>query len=135
MHSSQKMCEQPSSTTGAVIGSWQRGQHASSCDPGRSRSISAALGPGWPRLADGARVLARLEHLCSWLLPAAVCVVGITGWRAATGDRAATLGLQDHTLGSRPVYVMPNPSGLNAHTNHDDLVAHFRAVRELASAS
>ena len=35
------------------------------------------------------------------------------------------------TLGGRPVYVMPNPSGLNAHTDVDDLVRHLRAATEL----
>ncbi len=79
--------------------------------------------------ADG---LARLERLCSWLRPGAVCVLGVTGWRHATGNRSAGLGRQDRTLGGRPVYVAPNPSGLNAHTDVEDLVGHLRAARELA---
>ena len=33
--------------------------------------------------------LARLDALCSWLRPGAVCVVGLTGWRAATGEKRA----------------------------------------------
>lgn len=70
--------------------------------------------------------LQRLDEMCMEFHPEAVCVVGITGWRYATGDTKATLGWQDRTLGGRPVYVMPNPSGLNAHTNIDDLAAHFR---------
>ena len=72
--------------------------------------------------------LARLELMVGLLEPDIVCVVGVTGWRAATGDSAA-IGLQDRRLGGRRVYVMPNPSGLNAHTNHEDLVAHFRLVQ------
>jgi len=71
----------------------------------------------------------RLTSLCRWLRPHLVCVVGITGWRAASGDRSAVLGPQPIRLGDRPVYVMPNPSGLNPHTSHDDLVAHFVEVR------
>ncbi len=78
--------------------------------------------------------LARLELLCRWLRPAAVCVVGLTGWRAATGA-AATAGPQARRLGGRPVYLMPNPSGANAHVQLDDLVAHLVAARELADAS
>ena len=74
----------------------------------------------------------RLHRLCHWLRPSVVCVVGITGWRAASGDATAGLGLQPIKLGGRPVYVMPNPSGLNAHTNHDDLVAHFEEAQRLA---
>ena len=75
--------------------------------------------------------LERLEVLCDWLQPTAVCVLGITGWRAATGARSARLGPQAATLGGRPVHVMPNPSGLNAHTDVDDLVRHLRAAMEL----
>lgn len=80
------------------------------------------------RAEEYRRGLTRLERLCAWLEPRAVCIVGITGWRAATGEREATLGWQRRALGGRPVYVMPNPSGLNAHTNHADLVQHFTTV-------
>jgi len=72
--------------------------------------------------------LDRLDALCTWLQPGAVCIVGLTGWRAASGDRRATAGAQERDLGGRPVYLMPNPSGLNAHTNVDGLAAHFRAA-------
>lgn len=75
----------------------------------------------------------RLDALCAWLQPGAVCVLGVTGWRAATGDPQARLGPQHIVLGGRPVHVMPNPSGLNAHTNVDDLVAHLRAAVDLAA--
>lgn len=75
--------------------------------------------------------LDRLERLCAWLRPAAVCVVGLTGWRAATGEASAA-GLQPRRLGGRPVYLMPNPSGANAHVQLDELVAHLVAARELA---
>jgi TDG/mug DNA glycosylase family protein len=74
--------------------------------------------------------LQRLDRLCEWLRPSVVCVVGITGWRAAAGDRTASLGVQSRGVGGCPVYVMPNPSGLNAHTDHDDLVRHFHAALE-----
>ena len=57
--------------------------------------------------------MARLERLCGWLQPAAVCVVGLAGWRAAV-DRRARAGPQPRRLGGRPVYLMPSTSGLNA---------------------
>ncbi len=72
--------------------------------------------------------LARVEHLCSLVSPAAVAFCGITAWRAATGDRKATFGWQGRTVGGAPAYVLPNPSGLNAHTNVADLAAHLRAA-------
>jgi TDG/mug DNA glycosylase family protein len=67
----------------------------------------------------------RVARLVAWLEPAAVCVVGLSGWRAAV-DRRAEPGLQPEPLGGRPVYLMPNPSGLNAHAQVPDLAEHFR---------
>jgi TDG/mug DNA glycosylase family protein len=72
--------------------------------------------------------LPRIEWLCEWLTPAAVCFVGLTGYRAACGA-GATAGWQADRLGGSPVYVMPNPSGLNARTSRSDLAAHFRTLR------
>ncbi|MEZ5254937.1 MAG: mismatch-specific DNA-glycosylase [Microthrixaceae bacterium] len=69
----------------------------------------------------------RLETTVRWLRPRAVCVVGITGWRAAR-DRSATIGWQDEGFGTTPVYVMPNPSGLNAHVSRAELAEHFHTV-------
>lgn len=68
----------------------------------------------------------RLDRLCSWLRPAAVCVVGLAGWRAAV-DRQATVGWQDRDLAGVPVYVMPSTSGLNARTSVSDHADHLRA--------
>lgn len=75
--------------------------------------------------------VARLDALCAWLQPAAVCMVGLAGWRAAV-DRRATTGPQERRLGGRPVYVMPNPSGVNGHVTVDDLAEHFAAAARLA---
>jgi double-stranded uracil-DNA glycosylase len=74
---------------------------------------------------------ARVGRLVEWLQPGVLCVVGITGWRIAV-DKKAKMGLQPEPLGGRPVYVMPNPSGLNAHSKPADYVRHFRAVMALA---
>lgn len=74
--------------------------------------------------------LAQLERLVRWLEPGVVCFVGLSGWRAAM-DRRAVTGFQSSTLGGRPVYVMPNPSGLNANHRLEDFVEIFG---ELASA-
>ena len=74
--------------------------------------------------------VARLERIARLFQPGVICVAGVRGWRAATGGPAA-LGRQPDLLGGCPVYVMPNPSGLNAHTNHDDLVRHFTAALDI----
>lgn len=76
----------------------------------------------------------RLERLCDWLQPGAVCFVGLAGWRAAV-DRRATAGLQPTSVGGRPAYVMPSTSGLNAATKLDTLVEHLAAAATLADRS
>jgi TDG/mug DNA glycosylase family protein len=75
--------------------------------------------------------VARLERLVAWLAPAAVCVVGLTGWRAAR-DRAAAPGAQPARFGGAPLYLMPNPSGRNAHATLEALTDHLRAAAALA---
>jgi len=67
--------------------------------------------------------LPRLERLVRWLEPTVLCVVGLSGWRAAV-DRAATPGPTGE-LGGRPVWLMPSTSGLNTHTTKAQLVAHL----------
>lgn len=76
----------------------------------------------------------RLERLVRWLQPGVVCVVGITGWRAAV-DRAAVVGAQPEPFGGRPVVVMHNPSGLNAHATVESLTADFDEVRRIGRAA
>jgi TDG/mug DNA glycosylase family protein len=76
--------------------------------------------------------MARVERLVRWLAPAAVCMVGLSGWRAAV-DGAARPGVQPETLGGRPVYVMPSTSGLNAHAQLPALVDHLH--RALAAGA
>jgi TDG/mug DNA glycosylase family protein len=71
--------------------------------------------------------VARVARLCEWLQPAAVCCVGLAGWRAAL-DRRAAPGWQPADLGGSPVYVLPSTSGLNAATPLPVLVDHLRAA-------
>ena len=40
------------------------------------------------------------------------------------------LGLQDESIANARVWVLPNPSGLNAHYQLADLVEHFQILRE-----
>lgn len=75
--------------------------------------------------------VARLELLVGWLQPSAVCFVGLAGWRAAV-DRKAVAGPQARLLGGRPVYVMPNTSGINASSSLADLTEHLRGAAALA---
>jgi TDG/mug DNA glycosylase family protein len=70
---------------------------------------------------------ARVERLVAWLQPRAVCFAGLTGYRVAI-DRRASTGWQDRAFGGRPAYVMPNPSGLNAHATPSQLAEHLRTA-------
>jgi TDG/mug DNA glycosylase family protein len=74
---------------------------------------------------------ARVRALVEWLAPAVVCFAGVTGYRSAV-DPNAEIGEQPQRFGGAPAYVMPNPSGANAHASRADLVAHLTAVRALA---
>ena len=69
----------------------------------------------------------RLRVLVKQIQPAVVCFVGLTGYRVAVDKRAA-VGWQTERFGDQDTYVMPNPSGLNAHTNVGDLAQHLRAA-------
>jgi double-stranded uracil-DNA glycosylase len=95
-------------------------QHVGMTDIVKRATVGAAeLGPEEYRHG-----VTRLERLVRWLQPGAVCFLGFDGWRKAV-DAKAVAGWQSRPLGGRPVYVMPNPSGLNAHTNVAGLAAHF----------
>jgi TDG/mug DNA glycosylase family protein len=74
--------------------------------------------------------VARVAWLVGLVRPAAVCMVGLSGWRAAV-DRRAVAGPQTEALGGVPVYVMPNTSGVNGHASIADLTGHLAAAARL----
>ncbi len=63
------------------------------------------------------------------LEPAWLAVVGVTAYRTAFGAPRATLGPQDRRLGRTRVWVLPNPSGLNAHYTPASLAEEFARLR------
>jgi TDG/mug DNA glycosylase family protein len=69
----------------------------------------------------------RLLRLVDVVRPRVVAVVGVTAYRTAFGMRSADLGHQDLDS-SAEWWVLPNPSGLNAHVQIDDLAEWFRTV-------
>ena len=72
---------------------------------------------------------AELEALAAEWAPRVVAVVGIGAWRTCTGERKAGVGPQERRVGGRPAWVLPNPSGLNAHFQLPDLVRLFGQLR------
>lgn len=61
--------------------------------------------------------------------PKNLAVLGITAYRTAFQKPKAKLGLQDEKIGDTNVWLLPNPSGLNAHYQLNDLAELFGEVR------
>jgi TDG/mug DNA glycosylase family protein len=71
-----------------------------------------------------------LDRLARDTQPAAVAVVGLGAYRVGFARPLARVGLQaGDTIGGRPVWVLPNTSGLNAHYQMPALVRQFAALR------
>jgi TDG/mug DNA glycosylase family protein len=67
--------------------------------------------------------------------PRYLAVLGIGAYRVAFAHPKAAIGLQPDGIGDTRVWVLPNPSGLNAHYQTKDLVKVFRELRDAASGS
>ncbi|MFP5022984.1 G/U mismatch-specific DNA glycosylase [Pseudonocardia phyllosphaerae] len=74
----------------------------------------------------------RLRALVAEREPGWLAVVGIGAYRTAFGVRDARVGPQSQGLGETGVWVLPNPSGLNAHWSREAMVAEFARLREAA---
>ena len=72
---------------------------------------------------------AELEDTVLACTPKLVAVLGVVAYRAAFGRPDAGLGLQDEPVGGRPVWVLPNPSGLNAHYKPADFARLYAEAR------
>ncbi|MFI9628030.1 G/U mismatch-specific DNA glycosylase [Streptomyces sp. NPDC052042] len=75
---------------------------------------------------EGGRILAAKAE---WLRPRWLAVVGVTAYRTAFGRRTARIGPQDHTIGGARVWVLPNPSGLNAHWTIRTMAEEYARLR------
>jgi TDG/mug DNA glycosylase family protein len=74
------------------------------------------------------RLLAKVERY----EPAFVAILGISAYRTAFVQPKAVVGPQPDPLGEAKVWVLPNPSGLNAHYQLPELADHFRLMHEAA---
>jgi TDG/mug DNA glycosylase family protein len=94
-----------------------------------SRATRAAAELSRAELRAGAVELERTvrEHQ-----PELVAVVGLGAYRTAFARPAATTGLQAEDIGGRPVWVLPNPSGLNAHYKPADFARLYAEARAYA---
>lgn len=78
---------------------------------------------------EGGRLLAEKVTL---LKPRWLAVVGVTAYRAAFDDRKAAVGPQKRVIGDTRVWVLPNPSGLNAHWTAATMAQEFARLRVAA---
>ena len=89
----------------------------------RATASAAELGPA--ELAEGARALAGRVRRFG---PRVVAILGVTAYRTAFGNPRAVLGRQPEELNGAQLWVVPNPSGRNAHAPLDALAADYREV-------
>ena len=74
--------------------------------------------------AGGAALMAKVADV----RPTVVAIAGITAYRTAFGLRKAVAGRQADGLAGAELWVVPNPSGLNAHETTETLTAKYREV-------
>ena len=94
----------------------------------RATATAAELSAGELRL--GRQRLARKVRRHR---PACVAVLGIGAYRSAFRRPRAGMGRQPESLGPAALWVLPNPSGLNANHQLADLAAAFGALRRFAA--
>ncbi len=92
-----------------------------------SRTTANAAELSLSELGEGAN---RLTKTVLKYKPRIVAVLGVEAYRKAFGRRDAVLGLQEERIGSSVVWILPNPSGLNAHYQLKDLAKLFKQFRE-----
>jgi TDG/mug DNA glycosylase family protein len=64
--------------------------------------------------------------------PRWLAILGVTAYRTAFDRRRAVIGRQPERIGGAHVWILPNPSGLNAHYTLDALAREFAALRAAA---
>ena len=83
-------------------------------------------------LIEGAAILTRKVKKNT---PRYLAIVGVGAYRTAFARPKASLGLQNETIGATKIWVLPNPSGLNANYQADALVKLFEDLRVHKSRS
>jgi TDG/mug DNA glycosylase family protein len=91
----------------------------------RTTATAAELGP--EDYSAGGKRLVRLVEANQ---PKVLAVLGVGAYRSAFSRKNAALGLQEETIGTTNIWVLPNPSGLNANYQLVDLIRLFGELRE-----
>lgn len=81
--------------------------------------------------ADALLLIEKIEsYRPQWL-----AVLGIGAYRVAFDEPKAIIGRQTRTIGETKIWVLPNPSGLNAHYTPSALAVKFREFAEAVNAA
>src|SRR3954454_19495782 len=78
--------------------------------------------------------VAKLRRLVRRHKPAFVAFLGLSSYRIAFGKPKARIGRQDETLEGATVWLLPNPSGINAHYQQPDLTKAYAELRAAVAA-
>ena len=70
-----------------------------------------------------------LAALVTRYRPRVVAVLGVTAWRLALGAAGDSTGPQNRRIGGAVTWVLPNPSGLNAHYQLPELARLYAQLR------
>ncbi len=97
-----------------------------------ARATTAAAELKADELIEGGRTL---ERKMKRYRPRVLAIVGMGAYRTAFNRPRSALGLQSETLGGTAIWLLPNPSGLNANYRPTDLVTLYRELKEWVSAS
>jgi double-stranded uracil-DNA glycosylase len=92
-----------------------------------SRTTSRADELSRDELDRGAKVLRRKVKRYA---PRFLAVLGVTAYRLAFEEPKASVGPQEKSIGETRLWILPNPSGLNAHYQLDRLVDAFAELRK-----
>lgn len=90
------------------------------------RATATAAELSMEEYVEGGRLL---EAKVRRYRPVFLAVLGVGAYRTAFDRPKATLGLQPEAIGKTSVWVLPNPSGLNAHYQPKDLARLFSELR------
>jgi TDG/mug DNA glycosylase family protein len=82
-------------------------------------------------LAGGARALVAKAVRYQ---PSTIAILGVGAYRRGFDQADAAIGRQDPLTAGALTWVLPNPSGLNAHYGLEELTRHFRLLREAVEA-
>lgn len=90
------------------------------------RATAAAAELSAAELAEGAQALEQKVRRCR---PRLLAFLGMGAYRKTFGRPKADIGLQAETIGGAPVWLLPNPSGLNANYRPEELARLLRELR------